>query len=391
MFIKSIRKYKKIRGKRVFLRASLNVPIKNGRVGDTFRLEKQLSTLRFLRIQGAKIIIAGHLGRPSGQGFEEKYSLLPVARYFEKNLDCKINFVPGELSLKASTAVAAMEPGDIVMLDNLRFNAGEKKNSKRFAKQLAELADIYVSDAFDNVHRADASMLAIKSYLLSFAGLLMEQELINLNGMFKAKKPLVVLLGGSKIETKLPMVKQFKDRADRILIGGALANNFLLAHGYEVGKSLIDEASLRFARSYKKENILIPVDVVTGKDDKSGKGTIKSIKDVEKDDYIFDIGPETEKLYASVIRKAQSIIWNGPMGFYESKAFRHGTIATAEAVAARSRGRCFGIVGGGETVEALKLAKLENNVDWVSTGGGAMLTFLGKMPLPGISHFVRYN
>jgi phosphoglycerate kinase len=389
MFIKSIRKYDKIRGKRVFLRASLNVAIKKGRIQDPYRLEKQLATLRFLRIQGAKIIMAGHLGRPKGIGFESEYSMEPLVRYFEQKLACSIDFIPGELSLKASTAVAKMKNGDIVMLDNLRFNKGEKKNDRRFAKQLADLADIYVSDAFDNVHRADASMDAIKDYLLSFAGLLMEQEVSNLHSMFKAKSPLVVVLGGAKIETKLPLVKQFQNKAERILVGGALANNFLLARGYEVGRSLVDEESLRFARAYKRANLLLPVDVVTAKNDKSGRGTVKKIKEVSPDDYIFDIGPATVKLYRNAIKKANSLIWNGPMGFYESRAFRQGSIAIAEAIAARSRGQCFGVAGGGETDEVLKLAKVEHNIDWVSTGGGAMLSFLGKLPLPGLKRIVR--
>ncbi len=388
MYIKSIRKYNKIKGKRVLLRAGLNVPIKNGKVADDFRLKKQLATIRYLRIQGAKIVIIGHLGRPTGGVYSSKYSLLPVVKYFEKKLNTKINFVAGKIDIKSTSVIANMREGDIVVMDNLRFNKGEKTNSRIFAKTLASLADIYVNDAFANSHRKHASMNAIKMRMPSFAGLLLEQEVKNLQALIRPKKPLIVILGGAKIATKLPLVNQFKNKAHRIIIGGALANNFLKARNYEVGKSLIDKGSLSFAKAYKKENILLPVDVVVARDDNTNKGFIKKISDIERDDYIFDIGPETVKLYASVIKKAKTIIWNGPMGFFETRAFRHGSIGISQAVAARSRGVCFGVVGGGETVEVLKTTKLENNIDWVSTGGGAMLAYLGKKEMPGLSKIV---
>ncbi len=388
MYIKSIREYNKIKGKRVLLRAGLNVPIKNGLVVDDFRLEKQLATIRYLRIQGAKIIIVGHLGRPIAGVYSAKYSLLPVVRYFEKKLNTKINFIAGKIDIKSASDTANMKNGDIVVMDNLRFNKGEKTNSRVFAKTLASLADIYVNDAFANSHRKHASMDAIKMQLSGFAGLLLEQELKSLHALVKPKEPLVVILGGAKIATKLPLVDQFKNKADRIIIGGALANNFLKAYNYEVGKSLTDKTSLFFAKRYKKKNLLLPLDVVVARDDKKGKGNVKKIKDIKKDDYIFDIGPETIKLYTSVIKKAKTIIWNGPMGFFEAKAFRQGSIAISQVVAERSQGRCFGVVGGGETVELLRMTKLMNNIDWVSTGGGAMLAFLGKKEMPGLNKIV---
>ncbi len=389
MYIKSIRKYHKIKGKRVLLRAGLNVSVKDEKVLDDFRLEKQLSTIRFLRIQGAKIIIIGHLGRPKDGVYSSSYSLLPVARYFEKKLNSKINFVPGKINIKSSSAVAKMKEGDIVVFDNLRFNKGERSNSKRFAKALAGLADIYVCDAFANSHRAHASMDAIKKYLPAYAGLLLEQELKNLHLLMNPCQPLVVILGGSKIATKLPLVNEFKNKAYRIIIGGALANNFLLINNYEIGKSLTDKSSLIFAKRYKKKNLLLPIDVVTTKNNKSSKGVIKKINEIEKDDYVFDIGPKTVKFYVNTIKKANTIIWNGPMGFFETKAFRHGTAGISQAIAARSRGHCFGVAGGGETVEALKIFGLENNLDWVSTGGGAMLAFLGKKEMPGLSKIIH--
>ncbi|PLX27276.1 phosphoglycerate kinase [Candidatus Parcubacteria bacterium] len=388
MYIKSIRHYKKIKGKRVFLRASLNVPIKKGQVTDGFRIDKQLHTIRFLRMNGAKIIMSGHLGRPKGE-YNEKYSLFPVAKYLEKKLSIKIKFIPNQLDFEASNAVAEMKEGDIIMIDNLRFNPGEKKNSKRFARQLADLADIYVNDAFANCHRAHASVSTIKNYLPAFAGLLLEEEIKNLHKVLKPKAPLVVILGGAKIKTKLPMVNQFKNKAYKILVAGALANSFLSSRGYEIGKSLIDGETQVFANKYKKNNLLIPVDVVVATSAKGTKGIIKKISEVRPSDYIFDIGPETVKLYSSIIREANTIIWNGPIGFYEIRAFRHGSLEIAKAVASRSKGKCFGVVGGGETVDALKLSKTEHNVDWVSTGGGAMLAYLGGKEMPGLERLVR--
>jgi len=356
---------------------------------DDFRLEKQLATIRFLRIHGAKIVIIGHLGRPVAGVCDSKYSLLPIVKYLEKKLNSKIKFVTGEIDIKSISVTANMNEGDIVVMDNLRFKRGEKTNSRKFSKTLASLADIYVNDAFDNSHRKHASMEGVKMHLPSYAGLLLEQELKNLQLLLKPQKPLVVILGGSKIVTKLPLVKQFKNKADRIIIGGALANNFLQARGYEIGKSLTDKKSLSFAKSYKKNNILLPIDVVVAESNQDHVGVIKKLKDVAKDDYIFDIGPETVRLYESVVNGAKSIIWNGPMGFFETKAFRHGSLAISKAVARRSKGRCFGVVGGGETVEVLRMTKLVNNVDWVSTGGGAMLSFLGGEEMPGLSKIVR--
>jgi phosphoglycerate kinase len=282
-----------------------------------------------------------------------------------------------------------MKEGDIPVMDNLRFNKGEKTNSSAFAKTLASLADIYVNDAFANSHRKHASMDAIKMRLPAYAGLLLEQEIQNLQTLVSTKDSLVVILGGSKIATKLPLINKFKNKAHRIIIGGALANNFLKTHDYEVGKSLTDKDSLSFARNYKKQNLLIPIDVVVARDDKSSQGVIKNIKDVKKNEHIFDIGPKTINLYSSVIRKAKTIIWNGPMGFFEVKAFRNGSVSIGRAIAERSQGRCFGVVGGGETIEVLKMTKLMNNIDWISTGGGAMLAYLGEEEMPGLSKIIR--
>ncbi len=389
MYIKTIRHYHKIKNKRILLRASLNVPIKNGRVKDDFRLQKQLATIRFLHIQGAKIIIIGHLGRPQGGIYDKSLSLLPIALYLQKKLNIKVNFVKGKINLKTASVIAGMRTGDIVVLDNLRFNQGETINSKKLAKTLASLADIYVCDAFANAHRAHASMDKVKMYLPAFAGLLMEEELTNLHLAWQPHQPLMLVLGGAKIATKLPLIKQFKNKAKRIVIGGALANNFLLAQGISVGKSLIDKQTLAFARKYKKNNLLLPIDVVVAKNNQTHKGTIKKIQAVKQNEYIFDIGPQTIKLYTSVLKKANTIIWNGPMGFFESRAFRYGTMAIATAVARRSQGECFGIAGGGETIEAIKLSKQENNIDWLSTGGGAMLAYLGGKYMPGLTKIVR--
>lgn len=389
MYIKSVKNCNKLESKRVLFRASLNVPIKNGKIKDTFRLDKQLATIRFLRMKGAKIIIVGHLGRPKGGVLEENYSLFPIAEYFAKKLNTKVKFASGLIDINTGTAISGLKEKEIVVLDNLRFNLGEKKNSKRFAKTLASLADLYVCDAFANAHRPHASMDVIKSYLPAYAGLLMEQELTNLHAALKPKKPLLLVLGGSKIATKLPLVNNYKNKAHKILVGGALANNFLKARDFEVGKSVVDEKSIAFAKSYNKDNLVLPIDVVVTKDDKSSKAKVKKLNEVDKDDSIFDIGPETIRLFSSHIKTASTIIWNGPLGFYETRAFRHGSIGIAQQIAARAKGKCFGVVGGGETEEILNLAGVKKSIDWVSTGGGAMLALLGKKRLPGLEKIVR--
>lgn len=384
MKIKSIKKEtKKIAGKTIFLRADLNVPYEGGKIKDEKKIIDSLPTIRFLLRYKCRLIIATHLGRPKGKK-DKKYSTKKIAQRLGKILGKKILFCPDIIGKKAERMAEGLEEGQIMFLENLRFNKGEEKNSRRFAKNLARLADIYVNNSFAVSHRKHASLNKIKEFLPSLHGFLIERELENLDMIKKPKKPLVAVIGGKKIKTKINLIDELLPRAKYILIGGALANNFFRARGFKIGKSLIDKQSIRIAKKLKSKKIILPVDVVVSKKIKGGKIQVKKLKEIEKDDIILDIGPETIRLYTKIIKKARTIIWNGPMGLFEEPSFKHGTIILAQVIAARSDEKAFTIVGGGETVEALKLTGMKDYINWVSTGGGAMLTYLGGKKMPGI-------
>lgn len=381
--IKSIRNIKNLADKAVLLRADLNVPIKNGLIKSDYKIVAILPTIRYLLRHNSKIIIITHIGKDN--------TAKPVAGRLARLLGRKILFINESAGEKVKQATAKMMPKDIIFLENLRFNHGEEKNDKKFAKLLAEPADIYVNDAFASSHREHASLSAIKKYLPSYAGLLLEKEILNLNKILKPREPLISIIGGAKIQTKILLIKKLAKKSNRILIGGALANNFIAAHGFKIGKSIADKASIKIAAELAKKykNIILPVDVIVAKKINSKNIEVKPVNQVVKDDIILDIGPRTVKLFVSFIRHANTIVWNGPLGYFENKHFKHGTLSIARFVAARSAGYAFGAVGGGETIEALKMAKMEDHVDWVSTGGGAMLTYLGGEPMPGLKGIVK--
>ncbi len=393
MKIKSIKQVGNLAGKRVLLRVDFNVPVKKGRILDDYKIRRGLATIQFLLKNKAKIILVTHLGRPLARKLTDErrkeYSLKPVATRLNKLLCQKVKFIPDIEGFEAATAAGKMKAGEIALLENIRFVTGEKENSRRLSKSLAQLADFYVNDAFAVSHRKHASVAAIKNYLPSFAGLLLAEEVVNLSRVFNGREPLVAVVGGVKIDTKLPLLKKLHRRAYRILVGGALANNFLAARGFEIGRSVADEESVKLARKIKYKNIILPVDAVVSHRRDGSQATVKPINRIIKLDYIYDIGPGTIRLYADFIRKAQTLIWNGPLGWFENEKFKHGTLSIARLIAARSRGRAFGVVGGGETVEALRLTRSAGYVDWVSTGGGAMLSFLAGQPMPGLKGIVK--
>jgi len=298
-----------------------------------------------------------------------------------------VNFVTETVGYKADEAVAKMVSGDIVFLENLRFNDGELKDDLKFAKRLAGLADIYVNEAFSVCHRKQASISAIKKVIPTYYGLQLVSEVKNLDKILKPKKPLIVIMGGAKISTKAPIISKMYEIADKVLLGGGLANNFFKHLGLELGKSLVDSDSEIYVKKFFKNQkmaskIILPIDVVVCGKNKRPK--IKSLDEVNKGDAIFDIGPETIKIFSDYIKTAQTIVWNGPLGKFEEASYKHGTLAIATAVAARSTGKAYGLVGGGETVEALKQTKMEEYVDFVSTAGGAMLAYLGGDKMPGL-------
>lgn len=377
------------------LRVDFNIPVKDGKILDDYKIVSCLKTIRFLLRYGCRVLIATHFGQP--KRFDKNYSTKILANRLQKLLGKKINFVDEIIGSQIGPAVKKLKSGEILMLENLRFYNEEEKNDKRFAEHLAGLADIYINNAFAVSHRNHASVSAIKNYLPSYLGLLAESEINHLNRILSPRKPMVAVMGGAKISTKLPLLKSLRKKADYILVGGALANNFLKVIGYEVGKSLVDKEDLSLAKEmikyYKKignRKMLLPIDVVVSSSlSNKGKSMIKPVNRVGKKDYILDIGPETIKLYSKFIKKSSSIIWNGPMGMFESKDFKSGTLAIAKEIAIHSHGVAFGVVGGGETIEALKMVKMLNYVDWPSTAGGAMLTYLSGEKMPGLKGLIK--
>lgn len=387
--IKSIRRHRKLRNKNILLRVDFNVPLSRGKIRDNFKIVRHLPTIRFLLRHNCRIVIMSHLGRPVVGEWSRDFSMKTVALELSKMLGQSVELIDGFNEFEHGSKVAKIGNGKIALLENLRFNIGEKKNSKVFAKNLSKFGEIYINDAFAVSHRAHASVSAVKKYLPSYAGLLLEKEVKNLSRALDGRNPLIAVIGGAKLKTKLALIKNLSKKAHRILIGGAMANSFFAASGFEVGKSLITNEGIEIVKKLKIKNLVLPVDVVVSSRSDGGNIKVKSVGNVTKNDYIFDIGPETVKLYSGFIKKANTLIWNGPMGKFELKNFKHGTSAIAQLFGTRSRGKAFGVAGGGETVEALKKDNLVDYVDWVSTGGGAMLAYLGGEKMPGLKGIVN--
>lgn len=390
MKIKNINSLNSLQGKKIFLRLDFNVPMKAGKIKDDYKIKAGLETINFLMLKKSSLIIATHLGKPKGKN-DKKLSTAPLARRLAKLSGKPVKFIPDLVGDKAKKAVLKIKPGEIIFLENLRFNQGELDNDNNFAKELASLADIYVNDAFAVSHRAQASVSAIKKYLPAYAGLLLAKEVQAIHRALKPKKPLVTIMGGAKIATKAPLIKSLYPASKYILLGGGLANNFLKFYGLEIGRSLYDKDSLPIIKKLlknklKNKKIILPIDVVV--QEKSGRIKSKKVADVKKSETIFDIGPETVNLYAGMIKKAQTLIWNGPMGKFEEISFKYGTMAIARLMASRSSGKAYGIAGGGETVEALKMSGMMEHVDWISTAGGAMLAYLSKEKMPGLTKII---
>lgn len=373
---------KDLEDKRVLLRLDLNVPLKNGQVAKEGqeRIIRSLPTIQYLQEQGAKIIIVAHLGRPEGK-VVKKYSLKPVADVLAKMLKVKIELWDKEFSTYRQ-ASQELDSGQIVMLENIRFQEREQKNCKRLAKKLSNLADIYVNDAFANIHRQDTSMYTITYFLPSYAGLLLQEEIKYLAKAQADDAGLVVLLGGAKVSTKIKLIKKFILSADNILIGGAIANTMLAAKGISVGKSVKDKDYLEIARQLLYRKVLLPVDVVVSSSLEGRRSRIVALDQIGPSDVIIDIGPQTVRKYLQILAKAKLIIWNGPMGYFENI---HGRQASSNIMKVIAKYRAQTIIGGGETVELVNLLKLKNNFSFISTGGGAMLAFLQGDVLPSLN------
>jgi phosphoglycerate kinase len=384
-----------LKGKRVFVRVDFNVPIKDSEVGDDSRIRATLPTIEHATAEGARVILASHLGRPKGERVE-KYSLRPVAKYLSEVLGKPVAFAEDCVGEKAESAVAQLKDGDVLLLENLRFHKEEEANDDGFAKQLADLCDgLYVNDAFGAAHRAHASTAGITKHVeRAAAGLLMEKELEYLGRVLNnPERPFVAILGGAKVSDKIPVINSLIDRhVDKILIGGAMAYTFFKAMGFNTGKSLVEDEMMDTAREIKGRaeaegvRLILPTDhqVVDSYDPLNSRKTIP-VEFTNQGLVGLDIGRETVALFAHELEGAKTIIWNGPMGVFEEKGFEEGTVGVALAVAdAASKGATV-IVGGGDSVSAIQQAGVADKITHISTGGGATLEFLAGDELPGVA------
>lgn len=388
--ISSIRVFtkKQLANKRVLLRIDANVPVRNGREQEDWRLLSVLPTIQFLQAKGAKIIILSHLGRPEGKVVPD-LSLAPVAKHLATLLKKPVQFVPFSKGKRVDDVISSMKSGNVIMLENLRFDPGEDTGSIAFAKQLAHYGDLFVNDGFAVCHRAAASVSVLPKYLPHAAGFLLEKEMKELVTLLQnPKKPLFVLIGGAKVGTKIGVIKTLAKKSFSLALGGSLVVPFLKASGFSVGASVCADADVLLAkRLLRLKNIALPIDVVVAKNARA-KSRIALIGDVKKDECIFDLGPETIRFFAVRMLRAKTIVWNGPLGMFEQKPFNKGTEACAKLLAAASK-HAHTVCGGGETVEAVRELRLTKKIGWVSTGGGAMLEFLEEKTLPGIRALMK--
>lgn len=374
-------------GKSVLIREDLNVPVKDGKVTSAARIRAAMPTLEMALKGGAKVMVMSHLGRPTEGQYEQQYSLQPVVDYLADALDFPVRLVRDYLSGKA----LQQKEGELIVLENVRFNPGEKKDEEGLAKSYAALCDIFVMDAFGTAHRAQASTHGVAKYApIACAGPLLSGELAALGkALDNPARPMIAIVGGSKVSTKLTVLESLSTKVDQLIVGGGIANTFIAATGNNVGKSLYEadlmsEASkLLAAAKANGGDIPVPTDVVTGKAfSETAEATLKSVADVVEDDMIFDIGPNTSAQLAQLIKQAGTIVWNGPVGVFEFDQFGEGTKALAMAIA---QSDAFSIAGGGDTLAAVDKYDIADSVSYISTGGGAFLEFLEGKVLPAVA------
>ncbi|MFH1825282.1 MAG: phosphoglycerate kinase [Candidatus Firestonebacteria bacterium] len=377
------------KGKRVLVRVDFNVPLdSNLKVTDDTRIREALPTIKYISNNGGKVILVSHLGRPDGK-VVDKLRMAPVAKKLEELIGKKIGQVDDCIGDKVNYAISQMKNGDILLLENVRFHAEEEENDPRFAKSLAELADVYVNDAFGTAHRAHASTEGITKYVKqSAAGFLIEKEIKYLGLVLSnPSKPLMAIIGGAKISSKIDLLNNLLTKVDALIIGGGMAYTFLKAQGIKIGKSLIEEDKVEMAKEIlknaKEKNIplLLPVDHVVA-DKKDSPTDMKVVSDIPDNYIALDIGPKTIEEFGKAIKKAKTIFWNGPLGLFEVDAFAKGTTALARVIAESG---AVSIVGGGDSVSAIKKAGVSDKITHISTGGGASLEFIEGKELPGIA------
>ena len=375
-----------VKDKKVLVRVDFNVPLSEGAVGDDTRIQAALPTINYLLENGAAVILCSHLGRPKDAP-DPAFSLRPVAEYLATLVEAEVKFAEGCIGEAAKKAADSLEPGQVLVLENTRFHAGEKKNEPEMAKQLASLADLYVNDAFGSALRAHASTAGVADYLPSAAGFLLEKEIKYLgNAIAEPERPFVAILGGAMVSDKIGVIENLLTKADQILIGGGMANTFFKAQGYEMGDSLVEEDVLDTARALLDTaagKLILPVDMVIADAFEADADTqVLPVGDVPAGWRVLDIGPRSVEIFGEVIQQAKTIVWNGPMGVFEFEKFARGTFEVARLVAESG---ATSIVGGGDSVSAIKKSGLEDKITHISTGGGASLEMLEGRILPGLA------
>lgn len=376
-----------VSGKRVVVRVDFNVPIENGEIQDDTRIRAALPTLNRLLAEGASLILISHLGRPQGK-VDPDYSLRPVANRLSALLDRPVILADDVIGEDATEKAAHLDPGEVLLLENVRFEPGEEKNDEALARDLAAYGDLYVNDAFGAAHRAHASTTGIAQHVPAYAGDLMVSELAALRALTdNPARPFVAILGGAKVSDKIGVIENLLSLVDVVLLGGGMANTFLLAEGKAVGDSLVEASLVDTARAVidrainQNVGLILPVDVVTARSLDSQSATVAA--DAIPDGWAaYDIGPRTIELFDQAIAGAKTIFWNGPMGVFERPAFANGTLAVAKAVA---RSGAFTVIGGGDSVSAIEQSGLAGQISHISTGGGASLEFIEGRPLPGVA------
>ena len=378
-----------VKGKKVLVRCDFNVPLdENLQITDNRRVVGALDTIRYLVDQGAKVILCSHLGRPKGE-VKKEFSLAPVQKELEKLLGKEVKLADDIVGESAKTLTAQMNPGDIVLLENVRFDAREEKNDPEFAKELASLAEIYVNDAFGTAHRAHASTAGVADYLPAVSGFLIEKELKFLGeALNNPQRPFIAILGGKKVSDKIGVIQNLLEKVDTLIIGGAMANTFLKAEGYGIGNSIFEEDKLDLAKELmqkakdKNVRMMLPVDVKIGKEfDKDTESKVVKVTEVPEDWQIYDIGVETIEMYKGVLDSAKTVMWNGPLGLFEFDQFAIGTKEIAGKLAQLD---AVTVIGGGDSAAAVEKMNLADKMTHISTGGGASLEYLEGKVLPGI-------